>query len=156
MSAPLSGQRYVQACLVKALKASGGNKTRAIQQVMAWARQDMELLQGLTKAHLNGIVAYHVDRIAGGQGMEAPRPAPGKATAKPAARPQRQMVKPAQGSPFGQQILRAASSGNAAMFGMEGYQSPTKPPEDGQKTSQRHIDALMHIASFAGKNTVQS
>lgn len=152
-----NNQQYVQKCIIQALKAAGGNKARALQQVMAWAAKDMNLLQGLTRAHLNGIVAYHIERVASRQGggtMNNVSPAP---RIKPqASQPKREMVKPSQGNAFGQQILRAASSGNAQMFGMESYQSPTRPSEEDGKTSQRHIDAMMHIASFAQKGDMPS
>lgn len=149
MATPPSGSNYLVSRIKEALYNSGGNKTKAMQQVMAWSAQDMQLLQALTRAHLSGIVAYHVDRVASG-GAKSSGGAASKPTAQPQARPraaspQQKMVNPAQGSPFGQAILKAASSTNASVFGLESYEAPRR--ED--KTSPRHVEAMKHIASFS-------
>lgn len=150
---------YVLSRIKEALYNSNGNKAQAMRQVLSWAGTDMQLLQGLTRAHLSGIVAYHVDRAAAGRagGAGEMRSAGAKKKTPPAepiarrATPkvgQRRMVSPSQGSPFGQEILKAASNTRSQVFGLESYESPVPA----QPTSKRHEDVMRHLASFSNKN----
>lgn len=140
---------YVVSRIKEALYNAGGDKRQAGQQILAWAMEDMQLLKGLSRAHLGGIVAYHVDRVAAGK--EAPehtRRAEKPATQTPQAATQaaRQTIESTQQtSAFGREILRSASRADAAIFGLESYEAPVSRPA---KTSQRHIDALNHIAAI--------
>lgn len=135
---------YVVSRIKEALYNAKGNKKLAAKQVTAWAQQDTELLNGLTRAHLGGIVAFHVDRVASGRAdTDAPATPAASAPQKPAA-PKRKVVNPAQGTKFAQEILRGASDPNAQIFGLESYAAPNKAA-----TSKRHKDALQHIASFS-------
>lgn len=135
---------YVETRIKDALKASKGNKARASQQLIAWAMQDIKLLQGLTRAHLGGIVAYNVDRVASGRAeVTRSKPAPKPKTAAP-------ITKPATGDGFGKELLKAVASENAAVFGLETYSSPSGTTQ----TSQRHIDAMSQIVS-ASKNKLR-
>lgn len=140
-----SSGNYLISRIKEALYNAGGNKTKAMNQIMAWSAQDMQLLQALTRAHLSGIVAYHVDRVASGGAKGASKAAPSKPKAKPAAPQARKTVNPAQGNPFGQAILKAASSADSAVFGLESYESPRRA----EHTSSRHVEAMKHIASFS-------
>lgn len=137
---------YVVSRIKEALYNAKGNKKLATKQIMAWALQDTELLQGLTRAHLGGIVAYHIDRVASGRADSAPSKPAANASAKAAASQQRKTVNPARGTPFAQEILKNVSNPNAPIFGLESYAAPT---QSNAATSKRHKDALTHIASFS-------
>jgi hypothetical protein len=132
---------YVVSRIKEALYNANGNKKLAGEQIQAWAMEDIQLLKGLARAHLGGIVAYHIDRVASGKDV----PATNQTIQKPAAASKgRSTIEPMQTSAFGREILRSAARANASVFGLESYESPTKPA----KTSQRHIDALNHIAAI--------
>ena len=137
---------YVVSRIKEALYNAKGNKAKAKQQIMAWARTDVQLLEGLTRAHLSGIVDFNINRVESGKGLPSAA-APSRGSAPKKAK--RKMVNPAKGSAFGQEILKTVSSGNATVFGLESYESPNPPSKD-NAASQRHVDALNHIASFSG------
>lgn len=137
---------YVVSRIKEALYNAKGNKAKAKQQIIAWAKTDVQLLEGLTRAHLGGIVDFNINRVESGKGLPSTASPAAKAAPKKA---QRKMVNPAQGSAFGQEILKTVSSGNATVFGLESYESPNLPSKD-SGASQRHVDALNHIASFSG------
>ncbi len=131
----------------EALYNADGNATKAIQQITAWSQQDHQLLHALTRAHLGGIVAYHVERVSSGKSVQdKPAPSARRPVKNAAAvKPEKRRVDVRKGSPFGQAILRAASSPKASIFGLESYDAPTRD----DKISQRQIDAMKHIASFS-------
>ena len=86
---------YVERRINEALKLSKGNATKARQIVIKWCQDDIRLLHGMTKAHLNGIVAYNIERVASGRSAKAK--AKGSAGAAPHLDAQ-----PARFSPVGQ------------------------------------------------------
>ena len=55
---------YMEQKIKEALEKADGNQSRAKQYILEWATQDMALLLGLTKAHLNGLAAYAVTKVA--------------------------------------------------------------------------------------------
>ena len=61
---------YAEGRIREALKLSGGNAARARKQIIDWSREDMRLLQELTRGHLSGIVAYNVERVLSGRAEE--------------------------------------------------------------------------------------
>ena len=126
---------YVENRIKEALKLTKGNVTRARQQVIKWCEEDPKLLQGLTRAHLNGIVAYNIERVASG------RSAKSKAKMPPPAKP---ATKGKDKEKFGMEILKAVVS-SSTLFGLE---QDARPGKKGQ-ASQQHIDA---IKKLAGKN----
>jgi hypothetical protein len=126
---------YAERRIKEALRQAKGNRTRARQQVIAWTFEDSKLLHELTKHHMTGIVAYHIDRIASGRAEKAQ----GKDKI-PAQRPK--IAKP-KGDKFGMEILKAVAATNAEIFGLE---SPAAPRKRGQ-ASQQHINALQQMAS---------
>lgn len=123
---------YVERRITEALKASKGNTTKARQTLIKWCQDDLKLLHGLTKAHLNGIVAYNVDRVASGRSDKSKKkPAP--------AKPQ---VKATGKEKFGMEILKAVVN-SGSVFGMEAGAAPRKKGQ----ASQQHIDAIKKLAS---------
>lgn len=122
---------YAEKRIRDALKAAGGNPTRARQQVTAWAFDDAKLLHELVAPHITGIVAHAVNRVMSMK--EIPVPAePPKAKAAP------------KGEEFGMEILKAIALGNPAQFGLE---SSSGASIKKQQASQRHIDAIRQMVS---------
>ncbi len=144
-----SASTYLTSRLKEALYNAKGNKAKAMQQIISWSAQDMQLLQALTRAHLSGIVAYHIDRVAEGKEAtsvmpsKSPAAVPRKATGK---KPSRKRVDPARGNAFGREILKAASNAEASIFGLETYRAPTRQDE---QSSNRQADVMKHLASFS-------
>lgn len=120
---------YIEQKIEEALKAAKGNTTRARQTVMEWCEKDSKLLIGLTRAHLNGIVAYNIDRVASGRAENSKKKTPP---------PQKPKI-PEQ-EKFGMEILKAVV-GSSSQFGMD-----SAPRKKGQ-ASQQHIDAIKALAA---------
>ena len=132
-------ESYVERRVKEALKKANGNALKARQLIISWCMEDSRLLQSLTKAHLNGIVAYNIERIMAGRGApKQPPAARGPAPSQAAAAGK----KPGKNS-FGKEILRAVAGDSGAQFGLEGY-GPI--PKRG-KASQQHINALKLMAA---------
>lgn len=133
-------ESYVERRIKEALKKANGNALKARQLIISWCMEDVKLLQSLTKAHLNGIVAYNIERVMAGRNGEkqkapAAAPAPAKAAAATGKKPGK--------NAFGKEILRAVAGDKGAQFGLEGY-GPI--PKRG-KASQQHINALKLMAA---------
>ena len=129
-------KEYAENKIREALRMHDGNFARARQQVVSWAYNDPVLLESLTRPHLDGIVAYQVERVASGRAeVESKRP----------QAPSHEPVK--EEEHFGMDLLRAVVSTGVPVFGLEGS-SPVK-----RKTaSKQHIDAIHKMAS--GKRPV--
>lgn len=121
-------KEYVENKIRDALKKNGGNALKARQQIIAWTYEDAKLLHALTRPHLNGIVAYQVERILSGR-AEAEHNIPAKSSKM-------------KTDSFGMEILKAVSGGEAAVFGQETGQLKRSP-----EASKHHVDAIMKIAS---------
>lgn len=121
---------YAEKRIRDALKAAGGNPTRARQQVTAWAFDDAKLLHELVAPHITGIVAHAVNRVM-------------NTKEKPVAAEPPKPIQQPQGEAFGMEILKAIALGNPAQFGLEGGSAPVKK----QAASQRHIDAIRQMVS---------
>ena len=119
---------YADSIVAQALKQAEGNQAKARQMIVNEAMKDPKLLQALTRHHMKGIVAYHVERVASGRATK-PKQVPEK--------PQTAPVDP--NDAFGKEILKAVASSSSAIFGMETYASPQKSKK---QASQQHIDAL--------------
>jgi hypothetical protein len=122
---------YSEAKIREALKLSGGNTTRARQQIIAWAFDDTKLLHELMAPHMTGIVAHAINHVMAASQKPAPKPAQVKVATE------------AKGQEFGMEILKAIALGNPAQFGHEGGSAPSKKPV----TSQRHIDAIKEMVA---------
>lgn len=124
-------REYAEERIKEALKLSKGNPTKARQRVIGWTFEDPKLLQALARPHLTGIVAHAVNRVEMKQDLQEPEVSqdPKKLDMSPAT--------------FGQEILSALQNNSTPMFGMESSAAPMKRPQ----ASQKHIDALKHIAN---------
>lgn len=130
--------KYAEEKIKEALAISGGNQARARQQIIAWSFEDAKLLQALTKHHLTGIAAYHIERVASGRAAK-PKAAPPKPQEKPAPKKQEDS--------FGKELLQAVANSDS-VFGLEAYSSPQKKG----RASQQHIDAIRQMASRSKNN----
>lgn len=120
-------KEYTEQKIREAITSSGGNIARARKQVMAMALSDHELLSGLTRPHLDGIIAYQVERISSGRSeLEKRHP---------------EAPKPKAEENFGMELLRAVAGSDAAIFGQ---QNPLGSRKSG--ASRQHIDAIHKIA----------
>ncbi|MCB1531553.1 MAG: hypothetical protein KDJ35_01665 [Alphaproteobacteria bacterium] len=124
--------KYAEERIKEALKLAGGNQARARKQIITWAFEDARLLQALTKHHLTGIAAYHIERVASGRAAKPKNAAP---------RPQK--VQARKDDDFGMEILKAVANSDSAVFGLEGYTAPRKKGQ----ASQQHIDAIRQMAA---------
>lgn len=133
--------KYVEQKVREALKKNSGNKSRARQQILAWAYEDDKLLHALARPHLAGVVAYHIDRVLSGRADEQTsiKPPPEKA-AKPANAEEQ----------FGIEILKAISSGGSPVFGFENN-APSR--SKAAPTSKGHADALRAMAAKSKNKT---
>jgi len=123
---------YVETKVKDALKRSGGNITQARQQIILWAMKDHRLLQELTKAHLSGIVAYNIERVASGRA----------AAKKEIDESVIELSEPTnKEADFGMEILKAVADNNGAVFGFEPSTLKKR-----QTVSQAHVDALRMMA----------
>lgn len=136
--------KYAERRIEEALKLAKGNPIRARQQVIAWTFEDPKLLYALTKNHLTGIVAYHIDRVESGRAAAAKQE---PVAAKPAAQPKAPVKKTAAEDPFGMEILKAVADSSSEVFGLE---NSGRPQKRGQ-ASEAHIKALQAMASKSKK-----
>jgi hypothetical protein len=122
---------YSEGKIREALKLSGGNSTKARQQVIAWAFDDTKLMHELMAPHMTGIVAHAINHVMTSK-PKAPRPA---------------VPEEAEGGkgndPFGMEILRSIALGNPAQFGLESGSTSLKK----QEASQRHVDAIKQMVA---------
>lgn len=136
---------YVEARVKEALKLAKGNKIKAQKQVLAWTFEDTKLLHAITKAHLSGIIAYNVERVASGH-----------ADRKRAAAAIEKKTRPEKASPraddpaFGMEILKVVAGNSGAVFGHESS-SGAAPSRTGQ-ASKRHEDTMRLLAARSKNN----
>ncbi len=148
--------QYAETRIADALKLAKGNKTKARQYLVTWAGDDTRLLKALTRNHMTGIVAYHVDRVASGRNMASSSTASldtspsTKKKNKPKIKTQisagrKNITNKTSKKPdsFGMEILKAVTNSGSAVFGLEGYAAPNKK----DKVSQRHINAINRITT---------
>lgn len=130
-------REYSEGKIREALKLSGGNATKARQQVIAWAFDDTKLMHELMAPHMTGIVAHAINHVMSMK--EKPE--------RPAV-PQSVDVKGKGNDPFGLEILKAIALGNPAQFGLESGNATSKK----QEASQRHVDAIKQMVSKGKKS----
>lgn len=121
---------YAENKIKEALAAHGNNIGLARQYVMSMAQTDAALMRALARPHLDGIVAYQVERVASGRAeMEKrhPKDAPIKNKT----------------DNFGMDLLRAVAASDAETFGQEGMGGKRK------SASSQHIDAIHKMAGKA-------
>ena len=120
----------VETRIREALSRAGGSVARARIQILDEAARDHDLLYGLTRPHLSGIVAYAVDRVVRKKAAPADSP-----PAEPA-------IQALPGEAFGKELLKALALGDPARFGEESFSASARRGG----ASQRHIDAIRLIA----------
>lgn len=122
-------QNYANKKVQEALKLCNGNATLAKKQIIELAHNDIELLKALTRPHLDGIVAYQIERVVSGRAeLESRHP--------------NEPVK-GEDNNFGMELLRAIADENVTVFGQEeGYVSKKR-----KVASKQHIDAIHHMAA---------
>ncbi len=122
---------YAERYIRDALKMYKGNALKTRKQLIAWAMEDARLMQELVKPHLNGIVAYNIERVASGRSEKAK-----------SLEPLAEKVKGKSGAEkFGMEILKAVVADNATVFGFEDQPSRRKG------ASKDHVDAIKKLAS---------
>lgn len=127
---------YADTKIREALTLANGNQTMAQNIIATMAHQDVKLLQALTKNHLSGIVAFHVERVVSGR-------APQLKPANMAAEDMKRQVQEA--SPFGKEILKAVTADRAEIFGFDSG----APTGRRASASQDHINSLRQMAERA-------
>ncbi len=126
-------REYANKKIKEALQLCNGNAARARQQIVILAQDDIKLLNALVKPHIDGIVAYQVERVASGRAeFESRHP-----NEKPSIKDQS----------FGMDLLRAIASSDVAVFGLEGGSTLRKR----SGTSKQHIDAIHKLAASRHK-----
>lgn len=128
-------KHYVEKRLKDALEKTGGNAVQARKLVMGWIQEDPKLLYGLTKGHLNGIVAYNIERILSGRADQSEEEVVAPSSAGHS--------KPDSKENFGLELLKAVAGNNGVSFGLEGYSGGAGKK---RKVSQSHIQAIQAMA----------
>lgn len=126
-------KEYAEVKIREALKNSGGNAARARKIIVSEAQRDLELLRALTTPHLDGIVAYQVDRVASGRAELEKR--------HPEAPP------PKAEENFGMELLRAVAASESTVFGQQNPMGSRR-----KFASKQHIDAIHKIAASRTKD----
>ncbi len=136
---------YAENRIREALRLSGGNVSQARRQIQAWLYEDHKLILSLTRPHLNGIIAYAVDRVLNAQ-MRGEDDSEGEgddaqtiAKAKTAAASKR------RSDAIGREILKSFAAQDTARFGHEN----SAPPTSRKAASQAHVDAIHLMAAKA-------
>lgn len=128
---------YAERRIRDALKQSKGNQLNARKLVLEWCVEDERLLKDLVKQHINGIVAYNIERVASGRSEKAK-----------SLEPLAKKLKNAKGNnkeKFGMEILRAVVDNDATIFGFENQPAPRRG------ASEDHIEAIRKLATTRKK-----
>lgn len=125
---------YAEERIREALVQSKGNPTKTRQKIIAWALEDVRLLQGLTKPHLTGITAYAVNRVINKMDSEPEE-------LHVPDQPEALDMTPES---FGKEILDALSGGST-IFGEETYTPSPRTTGSKKQASQSHIDAIYKL-----------
>ncbi|PCJ99915.1 MAG: hypothetical protein COA45_03640 [Zetaproteobacteria bacterium] len=120
-------KEYAENKIRDALKAHGGNTCLARQHIVHEAQSDAALMRALARPHLDGIVAYQVERVASGRAEMEKRHPKAPTTNK--------------SDNFGMELLRAVAASDAEIFGQEGMGKKRKI------ASKQHIDAIHLMAT---------
>ena len=122
-------REYAEDKIKDALKLCNGNMGLARQQIVALAQEDTVLLKALVRPHLDGIVAYQVERVASGRAeMENRHP---------------DLPPPTIDEHFGMELLRAVAAEDVTVFGRDSMRHPRKR----KIASKQHINAIHKLAS---------
>lgn len=124
-------ENYVEKRINEALASCQGNALKAQQKIIDLTDEDPKFLRLLVRKHLPGIVAYNVERFSASRADETRDETDGM---PPQPRNAREK--------FGLDILKAAVSARAEIFGLETPQ----PPGKREKASQEHVAAIRRLA----------
>ena len=127
-------REYVDTKIKDALKLCNDSMSLARQQIVALAQEDNELLKALVRPHLDGIVAYQVERVASGRAE------------KEEEHPDSPL--PKIDDEFGMKLLKAAVAQDVTVFGQDKMRAPRKR----KIASKQHIDAIHKMASSRRQN----
>ena len=126
-------KEYAEDKIRQALSAHSNNVALARKQVIDLAYSDPALMKALARPHLDGIVAYQVERVASGRAeLEKRHP---------------EQPVPKEGEEFGMDLLRAVAASDAAVFGHEDGAMPKR-----RIASKQHIEAIHKMASSRHKS----
>jgi hypothetical protein len=125
---------YAETRIKEALEQAGNSPKRAQQLLMTWALKDPLLLHVLVKPHLNGIIAYNLDRVASGRSDRARKKAETPISAKK-SKPDETPLS------FGKELLKAVIADGAVSFGLENGQVGKR-----KKASENHAETMRRIA----------
>jgi hypothetical protein len=122
---------YAMSRVRDAIEKSEGNHLKAQRLILSWIEKDHTLLFGLVMPHMQGIITHAVSHVLN------PPPPP----KKPAPR---RLDVAGESSEFGAALLQGLKTENVS-FGEATPKGIAKPG----KASQKHIDAINHLASAA-------
>ena len=128
---------YTENRIKEALRLSNGNVHAAQKQIFAWLYEDHKLLLDITRPHLNGIVAYSVQRV-----LSRMLKSDDELLEEEA---QDALISSSKKS-VGKEILKGFASRQAPQFGKESIAAPIRR----KAASQHHVD-VMHMLSAASK-----
>jgi len=129
---------YTENRVKEALRLHNGNTAEAKKQIFAWLYEDHKLLLDMTRPHLNGIVAYSVQRTL--NRMLKSDEEILQETAEDAA------MSSSAKNKVGKELLRGFVSKEAPQFGQESVAAPLRK----KAASQKHVD-VMHMLSATSK-----
>lgn len=129
---------YTENRVKEALRLHNGNTSEAKKQIFAWLYEDHKLLLDMTRPHLNGIVAYSVQRTL--NRMLKSDEEILQETAEDAA------MSSSAKNKVGKELLRGFVSKEAPQFGQESVAAPLRK----KAASQEHVD-VMHMLSATSK-----
>jgi hypothetical protein len=130
---------YTENRIKEALRLSNGNTNEAKKQIFAWLYEDHKLLLDITRPHLNGIVAYGVDRV-----LRRMLKSDDELLEDEAQEASHSSSKKGQ---VGKEILKGFIAKDAPQFGQESVGVPLRK----RAASQNHIDTMHLLAATAKK-----
>lgn len=126
---------YTENRIKEALRLNNGNIGEAKRQIFAWLYEDHKLLLDVTRPHLNGIVAYAVQRTL--NHMTKSDEEMLEEVAEDAA------MSSSMKDQVGKEILKGFISKEAPQFGQESVAVPLRK----KAASQNHIDTMQLLAA---------
>lgn len=133
---------YTENRIKEALRLSNGNTNEAKKQIFAWLYEDHKLLLDITRPHLNGIVAYGVDRV-----LRRMLKSDEELLEDEAQEASHSSSKKGQ---VGKEILKGFIAKDAPQFGQESVAVPLRK----KAASQSHVDT-MHLLAAASKKKLR-
>ena len=120
--------RYAESKIRETLKLTNGNEAQTRRLIMTLAQDDPKLIYSLCAPHLEGIIAYQVERVSSGRSETEERGI--------------ENAVPKEGENFGMDLLRAIAAQDVTVFGHEN----TSEAKQRKTASKQHIDAIHQMA----------